>query len=130
MKGDYYLSEFKLTKLSGIYQINNIINGKLYIGHSINLNFKWYHHLDSLFKGIHPNSKLQEDFNTYSVSAFSFRILELIDGKENLINKEQEYLNNLNFDSNYNIYNSNKQLIEHDIDAFFEYIKMKIKMKY
>ena len=119
------MKNYTLTKLSGIYQITNTVNNKLYIGHSKNLNFRWYHHLDSLIKNIHPNSKLQNDFNTYGISAFSFRILELIYGKENLINKEQEYLNTIDFDSNYNIYNSIKQNYKPDTSKFINFINSK-----
>jgi len=115
----------QISKLSGIYQITNINNNKIYIGHSININFRWYVHLDNLLKGIHPNYKLQEDFNTYGLSAFNFRILELLDGKENLIKKEQQYLDNINFKSNYNIYNSIKRIAKPNILEFINYINSK-----
>jgi len=115
-----------LTKLSGIYQITNIINNKIYIGHSINLNFRWYHHLDSLLKNIHPNSKLQNDFNTYGISAFNFRILELVKGdKKELIAKEQEYLDTIDFNSNYNIINSKKINYKPNTLDFINFINSK-----
>ena len=119
---------FKISKISGIYQIKNNINGKIYIGRSINIILRWYTHLDGLFKGIHKNSKLQEDFNIYGLFAFNFSVLELVKGKKELITKEQEYLNKINFNDNYNIYNSIKQLVESEslnINNFIEYMKSK-----
>jgi len=115
----------ELTKLSGIYSIQNKLNHKQYIGHSKNITFRWYHHLNNLMESKHPNNKLQEDFNTYGLSVFDFSILELVEGKNNLVLKEQEYLNTLNFNENYNIYNSIKEEQEPDIDKFIDYINAK-----
>lgn len=114
-----------ISKLSGIYEISNKINGRKYIGHSINITLRWYLHIDNLFKNIHPNSKLQEDFNTYGLNNFNFSILELLEGKKILIEKEQEYLNTLDFNSNYNIFNSIKQNKEQNIELFINYITSK-----
>jgi len=64
------LSKIINSKISGIYQIINNINGKVYIGHSVNISFRWYNHMNNLLKGNHHNSKLQDDFNTYGLSAW------------------------------------------------------------
>lgn len=114
----------ELNKLSGIYQIINKTNGRIYIGHSKNITFRWYHHINNLLNNNHPNIKLQEDFNIYGLSAFNFKILELT-SNENLTKKEQEYLNNINFNNNYNIYNSNNKLIKSDENKFINYINGK-----
>jgi len=119
----------ELTKLSGIYSIQNKLNHKQYIGHSKNITFRWYYHLNNLLENKHPNSKLQEDFNTYGLSVFNFSILELIEGKDNLMTKEQEYLNKLDFDNNYNLYNSIKEEKEADVDEFMNYIKSRWLVK-
>jgi hypothetical protein len=115
----------ELTKLSGIYCIENKINHKQYIGHSKNITYRWYYHLNNLLKNTHSNKKLQEDFNTYGLSNLNFTILELLEGKENLIKKEQEYLNKINFKDNYNIYNSIREEKESDIIGFTTYINTK-----
>ncbi len=114
------------NKISGIYQIKNKVNNKIYIGHSSNIFTRWYFHVDNLFKNIHPNKKLQEDFNHYELHSLSFSILELIDGKSNLIKREQYYINKLNIDENYNLVNSisvtNKRSLSMP-DKFMDYIK-------
>jgi len=122
-------TKMELTKLSGIYSIQNKLNHKQYIGHSKNITFRWYYHLNNLLENKHPNSKLQEDFNTYGLSVFNFSILELIEGKDNLMTKEQEYLNKLDFDNNYNLYNSIKEEKEADVDEFMNYIKSRWLVK-
>jgi len=115
----------ELNKLSGIYEISNKINGRKYIGHSKNITYRWYHHLNNLINGLHHNSKIQNDFNIYGLSNFEFSILELVDNKENLLIKEQEYLNLLDFDSNYNINNSIKKEKQPNIINFTTYINTK-----
>ncbi len=80
-----------MEKESGIYQIRNIINGKIYIGKSINLNNRKSQHFLSLRKNIHKNFKLQGSVNKHGINNFVFEILEIckdIDTKEiNYINK-------------------------------------------
>lgn len=77
--------------LSGIYQIRNIINNKVYIGKSVNLNNRKSQHFLSLRKNIHKNFKLQGSVNKHGINNFVFEILEIckdIDTKEiNYINK-------------------------------------------
>lgn len=110
------------SKISGIYQIINNINGKIYIGHSINISFRWYNHMNDLLKGTHHNSKLQEDFNMYGLTAFNFNILDTLEGKSNLILKEQEYLDKLNFNNNYNLSNALEKEKHSQPDIFIAYI--------
>jgi predicted GIY-YIG superfamily endonuclease len=49
----------RISKLSGIYQIKNKINSKIYIGYSINITLRWYLHIDNLMANKHDNYKLQ-----------------------------------------------------------------------
>ncbi len=75
-------------KISGIYQIKNTINGKSYIGHSENMAWRWRNHLNDLCAGRHSNPKLAaEDYSKYGPTAFNFKIIEEIKGKENLLQK-------------------------------------------
>ncbi len=78
-------------KISGIYMILNIVNGKFYIGSSVNVNKRLLHHKNALDSNRHCNSYLQKSYNKYSLDSFLFSILETCEEKE-LIQKEQIWL--------------------------------------
>lgn len=62
--------------MTGIYQIKNIINGKSYIGLSINIEKRWLQHKRALNKNKHCNDRLQYAWNKYGKDAFQFLVLE------------------------------------------------------
>lgn len=62
--------------ISGIYCIKNIINGKMYIGQSHDINWRWTTHKRELKQGRHHNSYLQNAWDKYGDTAFVFMILE------------------------------------------------------
>lgn len=45
----------------GIYKIENKVNGKVYVGQSIDINTRWKCHISYLNSGIHHNKHLQRD---------------------------------------------------------------------
>ena len=49
--------------ISGIYCIENIINGKKYIGSSKDIYGRWVQHENELNKGRHHSSYLQHEWN-------------------------------------------------------------------
>lgn len=61
---------------SGIYQIRNKINGKVYIGLSTRLDKREKEHFSALQKGNHYNGHLQKSYNQYGKNAFEFSVLE------------------------------------------------------
>jgi group I intron endonuclease len=67
------------NKISGIYQIRNKINGKVYIGKSVNIHIRILRHKSNANKGIHTNRYLQNSFNKYGMENFAFEILEQAD---------------------------------------------------
>ena len=85
-----------ITKVSGIYKIVNKINGKYYVGKSININFecrsRWSDHKRKLVRNKHKNSKLQNAWNKYDEENFDWVIQEVCKSFE-LTNVEQKYLN-------------------------------------
>jgi group I intron endonuclease len=89
--------------MMGIYQIKNIQNDKVYIGNSSNIMRRWETHINNLKYGHHHSHKLQEDWNKYGYTEFSFSILELVKNKKDLPIREQEYLDRLDMSNAYNI---------------------------
>ena len=61
---------------SGIYQIRNFINGKIYIGSAVNLYRRKYEHLYDLSSSTHHNIHLQRAFDKYGEQNFVFEIIE------------------------------------------------------
>jgi len=64
----------KKTPICGIYQIKNIINNKIYIGQSIDIERRWYQHRYG--KG---NIIIKNAINKYGIENFKFTILESIE---------------------------------------------------
>ena len=81
-----------LPSTSGIYAIHSAVNGRTYIGHSVNILKRWGQHRTDLRNGKHPNPHLQNAWNKYSESAFEFIILEEC-AVELLLEREQYYMN-------------------------------------
>jgi hypothetical protein len=62
---------------SGIYQIRNLLNGKVYVGSAKCLSTRWRFHRNSLRRKDHHSRKLQNSWNKYSAEAFIFEPLLL-----------------------------------------------------
>lgn len=75
----------------GIYKIENKINGKVYIGKSIDINRRWYSHKNELNGQRHCNNYLQNSWNKYGEDNFIFEILELCQ-KEELNDREKFWI--------------------------------------
>ena len=63
----------------GIYKIENKVNGKIYVGQSIDINARWKNHITLLNKGNHHNDYLQKSWNKYGENNFEFSIIEECD---------------------------------------------------
>lgn len=59
----------------GVYCIYNIVNGKVYVGRSIDIESRWGQHRSELNSGEHHNPHLQSAWLKYGAEAFSFFIL-------------------------------------------------------
>lgn len=83
----------KLGSKSGVYQIRNIIDGKIYIGSAIHFRLRWQGHVKALRKGYHHSIYLQRAWNKYGEENFVFEILLVCEPtKEELLYYEQAAL--------------------------------------
>lgn len=89
---------------SGIYAIRNKINGKVYIGSAVKTANRLSYHRSFLSREKHANSKLQRAWNRYGAGAFEFVVVESVAKHEDLIGREQYWIDELNaVDAGYNI---------------------------
>ena len=87
----------------GIYKIENILDGKKYIGSSVNIKKRFIRHKCDLNRGKHHNIFLQRSYNLYGKNNFNFEIIEECSLEELKI-VEQRYLDNIFTNENYNDY--------------------------
>ena len=78
-----------------IYTIKNIINGNCYVGSTVNVSHRFGKHRRALTRGVHPNHYLQNAWNKYGENSFTFNVVELAGSKQEMIDREQYYINTL-----------------------------------
>jgi group I intron endonuclease len=95
------------TGIGGVYEIQNLVNGKRYIGSTVNFIKRKSEHLRKLAKGVHHSPYLQRSFDLYGAPSFVFRRLivcepfELVRYEQAVMNiRKHEYNNRLVAESN------------------------------
>lgn len=81
----------KFTPISGVYRITCKVNGKSYIGSSVDIRKRWSVHRRLLSLGRHHSIHLQRAWLLLGCDAFDVEILEECDS-ENLLGREQYWL--------------------------------------
>ncbi len=76
----------------GIYAIYNVLTDKMYIGSSVAIKRRWSRHRRMLATKTHHSPKLQAAYDKYGQEAFDWQIVEYIDHKDILIEREQFWL--------------------------------------
>ena len=79
----------------GIFQIKNLINGKIFIGSSKNLKGKLNSIKFQLEMGSYINKELQKDFSEYGEKNFLFETVDLLEPEEDPGDDYTEDLNTL-----------------------------------
>jgi group I intron endonuclease len=85
-------------KIQGIYAIVNKVNWKVYVGQAhigkkySGIGERFYDHKRKLKKGKHFNSHLQYSWNKYGCNNFIYIILEKVDNLDDLIYREQFWI--------------------------------------
>lgn len=92
-----------MDKKQGIYCIENKINGKKYIGSSLDVYKRKRSHFSELKNCKHKNRKLQFSYNKHGYDAFIFIVLEFIEDPKELIIREQYYIDKIKPEYNINL---------------------------
>jgi len=66
----------------GVFQIQNTMNGKVFIDNSLNIISKQNRHRAELKFGNHRNKELQTDWNKFGAESFTFEVLAEIEPKD------------------------------------------------
>jgi len=77
---------------TGVYQIINTVNGRLYIGSAVNIQKRIYEHFRRLAAGKHENPRLQNAFKKYGRRAFSWSLLVEVTDRRALVATEQLHI--------------------------------------
>lgn len=90
--------------MTGIYIIRNLVDGKVYIGQSVDLVRRVQAHQVKLKKGKHPNTYLQHAVDKFGYENFEFDVLEECNAEE--LDKREKYwiayFDSMNRDKGYN----------------------------
>ena len=78
--------------MKAIYSIENLVNGKIYIGQTTNLKVRWNKHKNDLIKNKHINTHLQNAWNKYGENNFEFKIIKECNNDDNLNELETFYI--------------------------------------
>ena len=98
-----FKEETKYKDRIGIYQIKNIINGKLYIGQTKDRFIeRYWNHTWKLRNGTHENKHLQKSFIKYGEDNFEFSVLHILNDFENIDDLEIYYISLYDFNKLYN----------------------------
>lgn len=83
-------------RVSGIYAIKHVASGKLYVGSSIHIPRRWYIHRHDLNKrDRHHSILLRRAWEKYGPDAFLWEILELVTNPDDLVIREQYWMDTL-----------------------------------
>ena len=87
IKEEYKFKKFKM----GVFQIRNTVNGKIYVGSSLNLDAIWNRNKMELNFGNHRNLILQSEWKQFGERNFTYEILaEVVQKDEDKIDYNKE----------------------------------------
>lgn len=86
------------------YKITNVKTNKFYIGITTDYNKRKKQHLNNLENRMHPNYKMQKDYDIYGLDSFNFEIIEELEAtEEEAYEHEYQLIQNSGATSSYNI---------------------------
>jgi group I intron endonuclease len=78
LREEYKQKKFKI----GVFQIRNTVNGKIFIGSSVDLDAIWNRHKSELKLGGHRNKPLQNEWTQFGEGNFQYEILSELEQVE------------------------------------------------
>jgi group I intron endonuclease len=78
---------------SAIYAIVNNVTCDMYVGSAVAVNRRWSSHRRDLAKQCHYNTRLQRAYDKYGKDVFDWEIVQFVDDKSKLIDREQFWIN-------------------------------------
>ena len=81
--------------ICGIYTITCTANGRVYVGSSIDIARRIRSHVSELDRGVHKNGYLRNSWAKYGESAFHFDVIEHVENPNNLLEREQWWMDSL-----------------------------------
>ena len=66
----------------GVFVIRNLVNGKIFVGSSMNLDAMFNRIRFQLYAGAHPTKALENDWKQYGAGKFEFEVLEEVFPRE------------------------------------------------
>lgn len=91
--------EYKMSQRPiGVFQIRNVVNGKIFVGSSVNLDAMFNRIRFQLYAGAHLNKSLESEWRLYGTGKFEFEVLERIEqnlGDDHDYARDLEALENL-----------------------------------
>ena len=85
---------YKLKNKSGIYSFLNLVNGKRYVGSSVDLYNRLHEHVHNLKNNKAHNAHFQNAWNKYGEDNFIYNIIEFCDA-DIRFDREQHYIDSL-----------------------------------
>lgn len=86
------MDKVNLSKTFGVYMIRNAQNGKAYVGSTTKSFYKRWGRWRCDLKRNKANRHLQSAWNKYGAENFEFSILEIVEDKEQVLEREQYWL--------------------------------------
>jgi group I intron endonuclease len=96
--------EVSMRAIGGVYSIE--VGARIYVGATKNIRTRWADHIATLLGHTHDNHEMQAAFNGLGISAFRFKILELVSNRSDLGNREQFWLDHYRAMPRYRIFNT------------------------
>jgi group I intron endonuclease len=75
-----------------IYVIRNVVNGKFYVGSTVDARVRFQAHKRRLKKGTHQSPHLQAAWNKYGEDCFKFEVVASVEDRDELLAVEQVWL--------------------------------------